>query len=263
MADIDSSRTMPGATTARPHPIIETRLRLGRAEELRRARKLDKAQRICEDLVKEHPDYVGALHTLGLILADKREYPRAMSCLAQAVMRNPKNWTSLTALSGVYLRLGAPVMAARTLEQALQRNPDDAGILVTLGEIYRDKREYEAGADTFRRAAQIEPSFVAAHIGLGLCLTHLGQLAEAAEAFQRVIGGDGSSQADGGENLPQQALYALCQLPPAFVSVDALSLLSRAAPSRKQTKEEFECPSPLRVPQRWIKRGGTMKLGNP
>ena len=238
MADIGLPKAVGAAKPEQAvHPIVEARAKLGRAEELRRSGALDKAQRICEELIAKHPDYVGALYTLGLILADKRDYRRAMSFLAQAVMLNPKDWMSLTALSGVYLRLGARVMATRTLEEALQRKPDDAGILVTLGEIYREEREYELGAGAYRRAGEIEPSLVSAGVGLGLCLTHLGQPAEAATAFQRVIAQQPQPE---GENLATQALYSLCQLPPAFVSLDALSLLERATPSRKQTKEDFE-----------------------
>ena len=108
------------------NPLLAARKKLEEAEGLRRAGKLAPAQKLCEAILKHFPDYVGALHTLGLILADRGKHTAALNSLVQAAMHNPNDWTTLTALSGVYLRLGARVMAARTLKQALERRPDDA-----------------------------------------------------------------------------------------------------------------------------------------
>ncbi len=218
--------------TAQPvHPLIEARDKLEEAERLRQARELDRAQGLCEAIIERHPDYVGALHTLGLVFADKRDYRQALSYLIQAVMLNPKDWKTLTALSGVYLRLDAGVMAARTLEQAAQLKPEDANILATLGEIYREGREYEAAAKAFRRAFSLDKSLRAAEMGLGLSCTHLGQLAEAAAAFEELV-------ENGSRSI--RLLYSLSQLPARLVSADVLSLLDDAVPDARQDKEDFD-----------------------
>src|SRR5688572_16170056 len=124
------------------NPLKAAYVKLDEAEQLRLQGRLDRAQKICDVLVREYPNYVGALHTLGLILADKRNPGQALNYLVRAAMLNPRSWMTLTALSGVYLQLDAPEMAALTLEQARQIKPLDASILVTLGEIYRAEREY-------------------------------------------------------------------------------------------------------------------------
>ena len=53
------------------NPLLAARKKLEEAESLRRAGKLVPAQKLCEAILKHFPDYVGALHTLGLILADR------------------------------------------------------------------------------------------------------------------------------------------------------------------------------------------------
>ena len=218
--------------TAQPvHPLMEARERIVEAERLRQARDLDRAQGLCEAIIERHPDYVGALHTLGLVFADKRDYRQALSYLIQAVMLNSKDWKTLTALSGVYLRLDAGVMAARTLEQAAQLKPEDAGILATLGEIYRDQDEYEAAAEAFRRASSIDKSLQAATLGLGLSCTQLGQLAEAAAAFEELV-------EHGSRSI--RLLYSLSQLPARLVSADVLSLLDEVVPDAREDKEDFD-----------------------
>jgi tetratricopeptide (TPR) repeat protein len=225
------ARSRSRATATESNPLLEARKKLEEAEGLRRRRKLDRAQRICEGVLKRYPDYVGALHTLGLVLADKHEYAQSLPYLVQAAMLNPKDWTTLTALSGVYLRLGARVMAARTLEQAVERKPGDANILATLGEIYRDNREYEAAAIAYRRVLSLDESPHAAAFGLGHCCTHLGELAEAAAAFKGVL-----------KHYPHSinVLYSLSQLPPSLVRLDLLSLLEHARAEEAEDPEDFQ-----------------------
>src|ERR1700704_3304020 len=110
------ANTFTASTPARgSNPLQDSFIRLDEAEQLRQQRKLDRAQKICESLIREHPDYMAAQHTLGLIYADRNNYQRALQCLVQAAMLNPDSWKTLTALSGVYLRLGANEMAARVL----------------------------------------------------------------------------------------------------------------------------------------------------
>jgi tetratricopeptide (TPR) repeat protein len=117
------------------NPLQDSFIQLDRAEQLRLEGKLDRAQKICETLLRAHPDYMAALHTLGLIYADKKNYERSLDYLVRAVMLNPRSWSTLTALSGVYLELDANEMAAQALEQARDIKPQDANVLVTLGEI--------------------------------------------------------------------------------------------------------------------------------
>src|SRR5260370_27062902 len=92
----------PTRLMSSPDPLRDTYAQLEQAEQLRLQGMLDRAQAICESLMRRHPDYFGVLHTLGLVHVDKRNYQRALDCLIRAVMLNPRSWTTLTALGGVY-----------------------------------------------------------------------------------------------------------------------------------------------------------------
>ena len=105
------------------NPIQDAFIRLEHAEQLRLQGKLDRAQRVCKSLLREHPDYMAALHTIGLIYADKGNHQQSLNSLVRAAMLNPRSWSTLTALSGVYLELKATEMAAHTLEQARAIRP--------------------------------------------------------------------------------------------------------------------------------------------
>ena len=203
---------------------------LQEAERLRLAKQTDRAQSICENLLRKHPDYLGALQTIGLIFADKGDFQKALGFLNQAVMLNPKDWRTLTALGGVYLQQGATGIAAVLLERAQKLKPDDASLLLTLGELYREEREYEQAADSHQRAYRLDPSLHDALLGYGLSCTQLGRNEEAASAFERHLALNPNDFS---------TLFSLSLLPATTISVDLLALLN-AAEARKISKEEFE-----------------------
>ena len=116
-------------------------------------------------------------------------------------MLDPGSWKALTALSDVYLELGAAEMAARTLEQARQIKADDPTVHLTLAKIYRSDREYERARDAFRRAFELDRDLPGADTGLAECTMLLGQYEEAADVLKtlisrgvRIASGNGSTQ---------------------------------------------------------------------
>ena len=212
--------------------MMDARSAIQDAERLRLAGKLEKAQNRCLAVLKPYPDFVAALHTLGLTLADRAQYDRALSYLHRASLLNPHEANTLTALSGVYLRLGFSGMAATTLEQAAQIAPDMADIHVTLGEIYREEKEYEKAVSAFERAIELDPSLAVAEIGLALCSVHIGELERTAEIFKAAV-------AKGSRSIG--TLYTLSQLPADLVKLDIVSLLEDAkAPKASAAEDDFE-----------------------
>lgn len=225
----DPAPIWPGGTLGAKDPFVETRAQLREAEQLRLSGQIDKAMALCERLVRQYPRYMGALHTLGMLYSDKRDYPRALGFLVRAVMRNPRDWRALTALSNVYLKLDAPEMAAQVLETARRLKPRDAGVLATLGEIYYQQREYEAAADAFRAANSLDKTIWEAEMRLGQCCVHLGQYEEAAAALENVA-----------RRRPAfvSALLWLPELPPGLIKSSYLSWIDKAAKGRRAGKAD-------------------------
>lgn len=202
------------------YSLDEARAAVQEAERLRLAGKLDKARTTCLSVLRQYPDFVAALHTLGLTLADNKEYERALHNLHRASMLNPQDANTLTALAGVYLRMGFSEVAARSLEHALKISPDNAAIHATLGEIYREEKEYEYSYRAYKRALELDATFTEAEIGLARCAGHIGDLQCAATIYNKTV-------AQGSRSI--SILYLLCQLPSQFVEFDMLSLLDEAA----------------------------------
>jgi tetratricopeptide (TPR) repeat protein len=221
---------LAGPTSPRPtNALHDSFIRLQEAEQLRQQRKLDRAQRICESLLREHPDYMAALHTLGLVYADKKNHEQALNCLVRAIMLYPRSCSTLTALSGVYLELDAKEMAAETLEKARAIEPRNPNVLVTLGEIYRKEQEYELARDAFRQALDVEPGLIPAELGFGWACLHLGQNSEAVAAFETPLRRGVRSM---------EILLALANAPSSLITIYLLAELDRLGRSRLDANSE-------------------------
>ena len=218
----------PGVGAPNPHRAAQ---RLAEAETCRRTGKLDRAQLLCESLLLEYPDYVGAFQTLGVTHLAKQNDRQALSCFIQAAMHCPKDCVNLTNLATAYLRLGARELAAQTLEQARRLKPDDASVDFTLAAVYREDREYELAAATYRKVLGRLPAHADAAHGLGDCCSHLGRVAEAAAALERAH-----------EFRPDSVaiLYALSQLPASATEVHILGALDRVRKEEGQAQDDFD-----------------------
>lgn len=212
------------------HPMVQMFDAVHQAEALRLAGKLNEARTLCGKALKQDRQYVAALFTMGLILADQSDYERSLGYLHRAAMHNPHDPKILTGLSGIYLRMGANMMASRTLEQARGITPGDPNILITLGEIYRDEKEYELSKEAFEAALKIEPDRDVAQMGLARNLNEIGELDRARRLFE-------SRLEDGSRSMA--CLYHLSQLPTSLVTVDVLALLDEAKPAEKQSMDDF------------------------
>lgn len=203
---------------------------LEEADRLRQQGKLDRAEAICNALTRRYPDYVAALHTLGLVYLDKRNYDPALNCLVRASMLDPENWMTLTALSMAYLRLGATEMAAQTLERALAIRPGDAAILATLGEIRREEREYELAEPCYREALAVDPRLETAAAGQALCLAAMGRNLEAAHVLE-------AAWRQGHRSL--NLMHVMATLPAGALGIDLLAALDALAARQGEADPEF------------------------
>ena len=167
------------------HPVLAAHRELLEAQKVRKSGDIKRAIKIGEKLIANYPDYVGALHELGIAQMAARDYNSALGNFVRATMLNPDDWTTLASLAQCYVQLDALEMAARTLEQAQIVNNEDAEIYFTLGAIYERQREYEAAVTALRQALDRNPEHAMAANLLGSSLVHLGKLEEAAEAFHQ------------------------------------------------------------------------------
>jgi tetratricopeptide (TPR) repeat protein len=230
-AQRSSASRISNASAAGSGNLQAAHARLVDAEACRRAGKLERARTLCEALLKQYPDYVGALQTLGAVHLATKRYPQAMWCFNQSAMLCPKDWVNLSNLGEAYLRLGAYQAAAQALQRARSLKPDAPEIHWSLAEVHREDRDYAAAAEAYRTVLNLSPSHADAAHGLGDSLLQIGDVAQALPALERA-----------NELAPESVsiLYSLSQLPYAARDFDIMGRLERVRPQDGQGKDDFD-----------------------
>ncbi len=212
-------------------PLFWAAEKLKEAETLRKSKNLTRARRICADLLERFPEYVGALHTLGLVLADMEKYEESVAQLSKAAMYCPLDWRILTALSNVNLQLGRVDTARVALEQAQKLKPDDPVILGTLAEIYRNQKDYELAAQTFEQFLAVDSSVPSTRKLLADCYEHLGWLEKAAAIYETMVAED---------LLDISVVSGIAQLPAGFTTLEPVSLLEKIPEAAKDDLSSYK-----------------------
>ena len=165
-------------------------------------------------LSKNHPL---AHRDLGWALYQLKEYRAAEPWLLKALEMKPRDRSTLSTLSAVYIgqkryhdavellkpftdtgRGTVPIhnnlaaayrhlklypLAIEQLQQALEKNPDSAKLHNSLGVVFGKPGQSEQAVAEYRSALELDPGYGSAHFNLAVALTRQGRSDEALEHF--------------------------------------------------------------------------------
>ena len=103
------------------------------AQALLRAGNLAEAEQVCQQILSANPRHAHALHLLGAIALQAKQWPAAVQCLSAAIR-----------IDGSQPRFHA-----------------------TLGEAHRALRQLNEAIACYRQAVRLQPNFVEGHNNLG------------------------------------------------------------------------------------------------
>jgi protein O-GlcNAc transferase len=160
---------------------------LQRAAQSHRADKLDEAERIYNDVLAEAPDHFDALHALGVIAAQRRDFSRADALLQRALAIDPRVADAQANQANVQNALGRHEEALVSAERALQIDTRHVVALYNRGlALQRLKRVDEAIA-SYDAALAITPRFAQALTNRGAALHDLHRHDEALASLDQAL----------------------------------------------------------------------------
>ena len=164
---------------------------IGEAELLRRNGKPDKAEQVCEEILKREPENIGALRLLAVIanddersviaeglfrrivnlapgsaaalgdlgrfLSEQNRFPEAIEVLQQAAAiedSNPRTWLALADLLAI---VGQADRALAAYEKCLEYAPDEPSALAGRGHMLRIAGHRDDAIASYRRAVDARP----------------------------------------------------------------------------------------------------------
>jgi tetratricopeptide (TPR) repeat protein len=150
---------------------------------MRAGRALD-AQSCCRQALAIAPDHADALHLMGLLLLDAKQYDHAVDWFSRAIRHDPKP-LYLTNLGTALLAQSRFEEALQVFDKALQLKSDDAELWTNLGRALVEVGRPADAILTFQQALRLNPQHWDAICRSALLLLDLERYEEAINHFER------------------------------------------------------------------------------
>jgi predicted O-linked N-acetylglucosamine transferase (SPINDLY family) len=210
-----------------------------------RADRFTEAKSCYESVLRGQPKRADALHLLGMIAFERRDYPTAIALLTQAIAITPSVPAFHASLGTVRRAQGQYAQALAAYESALKIEPDSALTLYYAAFCHRALRHYSAAHEAVTQSIALDGRLVAAHNLLGQIQRTTGHSEEATAAFRRALQID-----PGNAPLHSNLLFSLNYQdsePPASVFKEHLEWSTRQSGHGEQSRIAVKDLSTTRV----------------
>jgi tetratricopeptide (TPR) repeat protein len=157
------------------------------ATEMHKEGKIDAALASFAKILAREPAHALALHWIGFIHNQRREYDLAVEVLKRAIVERPGTPSFHLTLAESFRNLGQLPRAVGCCRTALKLSPDYPEALCTLGLSIQALGRPGDAVGHFRRALELRPGFAQAHRDLAMVLRELGQHDLALEHLRRAV----------------------------------------------------------------------------
>jgi predicted O-linked N-acetylglucosamine transferase (SPINDLY family) len=160
---------------------------LERALELHQTGLLPDAKAVYRQLLQLAPNHFDALHLLGTLESQAKNYQQAETLLSRAVAADPQS-AQAQLNKGVALNgLQRYEEARESYQKAIALRPDYAVALFNLGNVCWTLNRLDEAVENYDKAIADKADFADACYNRGLVLSQLSRLAEAVESFDRAL----------------------------------------------------------------------------
>jgi tetratricopeptide (TPR) repeat protein len=149
--------------------------------------QLPQAEALCRQALAAQPDYVDALHLLGLIAYRTGRLSLTVELIRRAIGQDEQNAAYFCSLGAALRDQGKLDEAAAAHRQAICVNPEFAEAYSNLGIALRDQGKLDQAVAALREAIRIKPNYAEAFSNLGAALRDQGKLDDAVAALREAI----------------------------------------------------------------------------
>ncbi len=148
---------------------------------------LARARALYEELLAAQPNHFDALHLLGVISAQTRDFPRAVALISRAIEIDSRHALTYFNRGSALQELGQSSAALRDYDQAIALDPGFAPAHSNRGVVLHDLRRFDAALESCNKAVGLDPHFAEAQFNRANALKGLGQWQAALEGYDKAI----------------------------------------------------------------------------
>ena len=157
------------------------------ALEYLQAGNVQQAEHIFRDILKVQPNNVSALHFIGVIYYQLKEYDSAITYIKKALQFGPDYADAYNNLGSVLQETGRLDEAITCYQKALHLNPNFDRAHYNLGTAFKEKWHVDDAIAQYQTAIRLNPYLIEAYNNLGLALQDQGRVDEAEEYYRRAL----------------------------------------------------------------------------
>ncbi len=160
---------------------------LAQAAKLHKEGRLEEAEKLYRQVLKNNPDNVDAMRMLAMVAATLKHYDDAERLLRRAVAIAPDFLTAVIDLGRILKEQDRFEEAINCFKNAIAINPNNPHTHFLLAGAYSPAALNHEAVKEYRRTLELSPRHPGALIGLGNALKTIGQQEEAIRAYQDCI----------------------------------------------------------------------------
>ena len=162
-------------------------LKLQSALALHQQGRLDQAEAIYREILRQEPRHFDALQLLATIAAQRGNFSAAVPLFDQALAIDPDHGGLLVNRGVALQELGRLEEALASYERALALTPGDPGVLNNRGNVLRYLKRPEEALASYEHALRCLADYPDALNNRGIALQDLGRFAEALASYDRAL----------------------------------------------------------------------------
>jgi predicted O-linked N-acetylglucosamine transferase (SPINDLY family) len=149
--------------------------------------RMEDAERLYRQVLKAEPENAGALHYLGVFMAQAGKPSEAAELIGRAILADPSDVTAFYNHGTVLRELKRLEEAVGSYDSALRLSPDHVGALTNRGATLEALKRPEEALASYERALALEPGSPHIAFNKANALRDLGRLQEALSAYDRLL----------------------------------------------------------------------------
>jgi predicted O-linked N-acetylglucosamine transferase (SPINDLY family) len=162
---------------------------------LHQAGRLAEAEQVYRRVLAADPEHPHALHQLGLLAMQARQFDAAVELIGRALRRERMQPAFYANLGEAYRHSGRRAEAADCYQRALKLHPRLAQVHAVLGILRHDEGRLDEAAAALREALRLNPEDTPTRARLGHVLDEQNKFADAEACFRRVLRTENTAEA--------------------------------------------------------------------